>query len=416
MSSVTRWVAAAMLAASGAAMAAPAYFKWEAVALPLESGAACADGSPARVFVNRTPLTTKTVVMFEGGGACWTKGSCKGVHNGGGVAANYMSDLNQMAALGLVTPFTARIDPLQAVQTQSWNIIYVPYCTGDVHSGDKFAVYTDGDPSTPPVTIYHRGARNAQALADWMAKNMPAPEHLFVTGFSAGGAGATNNYAVLRDTVKPKMATLLADSGPLMQATRGETPEQAPSILLHTKIRQAWGLDEPGGPIDKMKARFGDTVDADNMGSLTQALARAYPQDRLGFAVFLTDAVYSDFSYTSFYPEIAAAPDDATRLPLLLAKWQPEVKRWTDAMRPFANVGFYVPYHRDIIDSHCLTPATFLGTGIVNPRILSVNAFVDNLISRQGTLIKAYETAPASQTAGMLDQWLLSSLAKLFGL
>jgi hypothetical protein len=50
-----------------------AYFKWETVELPASSGATCGNGTPYRFFVNRTPFTSKTVVMFEGGGACWDR-------------------------------------------------------------------------------------------------------------------------------------------------------------------------------------------------------------------------------------------------------------------------------------------------------------------------------------------------------
>ena len=55
------------------------YFQWEAVELPAASGASCGNGSPYRFFVNRTPFTSKTVVMFEGGGACWDHATCFGL-------------------------------------------------------------------------------------------------------------------------------------------------------------------------------------------------------------------------------------------------------------------------------------------------------------------------------------------------
>ena len=60
------------------AQAAVQYYKWTPVTLPVASGASCGNGTPARVFVNRTPMTTKTLVYFEGGGACWNQNSCLG--------------------------------------------------------------------------------------------------------------------------------------------------------------------------------------------------------------------------------------------------------------------------------------------------------------------------------------------------
>jgi hypothetical protein len=406
------------IVASSAAFA-QSYYKWEAVEVPASSGASCGNGTPYRFFVNRTPKTTKTVVMFEGGGACWAKGHCSGeggllgASNPNGVPANYLSTTS-MAAYGWVTPFTARVHPFSTVQTQSWNIVYVPYCTGDVHSGNKVAVYTDPDPTKPALTYYHRGARNAEALANWMAQNMPTPEHLLITGFSAGGAGSTSNYGILRDAIKPKASTLMADSGPLMQAPRGTSPTQAPSVKLHEKIREAWGLDGPNGLVTKLLARYPGYGDVNNLGSLTAAWAQIYPKDRFGYTVFQQDSIYSDFSYGDFYPELATTTNAANRKALLIAKWKPEVKTWTDAMKPFANIGFYVPYERSLIGSHCLTTLTFSGTAIKAPaRYQSVKVFIDNMLSRTAPVIKAYETDPNTQSAGGSGT-LWDSIVKMF--
>jgi hypothetical protein len=117
------------------------YFTWDKVELPVTSGASCGNGTPYKFFVNRTPFTTKTIVIMEGGGACFDqnaclwKGSFFGGSNSNGIADNYMTSLfsslkntsgspfapiNQ-GALGL-TPFASRTSSSK-VQTQSWNIV-----------------------------------------------------------------------------------------------------------------------------------------------------------------------------------------------------------------------------------------------------------------------------------------------------
>jgi hypothetical protein len=143
-----------------AAQAAVAYYKWTPVTLPVASGASCGNGTPARIFVNRTPKTTKTVVYFEGGGACWDQNSCLGkgklsevASNPNGVGDNYFSTLT-FAAYGMSTPLVTRTPLLGKIFTQDWNIVYVPYCTGDVHTGNNVVVYNDADPSKP-TTYYH---------------------------------------------------------------------------------------------------------------------------------------------------------------------------------------------------------------------------------------------------------------------
>ncbi|HET6789266.1 MAG TPA: pectin acetylesterase-family hydrolase, partial [Aquabacterium sp.] len=236
----------ALLAAWLPLAASSAYFKWETVELPASTGASCGNGTPYRFFVNRTPWTTKTVVVFEGGGACWEQEACQmkgdtalgitilGATNFKGVSADYMTNplSGGIAFNGLITPFSARIHPLQSVQTQAWNIVYVPYCTGDVHTGNRVASYGDADP-TKPLTYFHKGGVNGEALAQWLGANLRRPDKLLVTGFSAGGAGATANYGWLRLAMNPKSSGLLADSGPLFNVNRSDTPEQSPSVHLH---------------------------------------------------------------------------------------------------------------------------------------------------------------------------------------
>lgn len=158
-----------------------------------------------------------------------------------------MQHLNNMAARGTVTPFSARTDPFQKVQTQSWNIVYLPYCTGDVHSGSKVTVYDDADPAHPRIQ-YHRGQANIRAAAQWLRANLGQPEDMLLTGFSAGSVGSTVTYGIVRDALQPQgRASLIADSGLLMQAPRSGTPAQFPSLPLHEKIRAAWVWTNPAG-------------------------------------------------------------------------------------------------------------------------------------------------------------------------
>lgn len=404
------------VALAGAAFAAHAvtYFSWQTVELPASSGASCGNGTPYRFFVNRTPLTNRTIVVYEGGGACWDQKACLGggllsASNPDGVPANYMSALPHQ----LSTPFTARINPIQAVRTQGWNIVFVPYCTGDVHTGNGAALYADAD-ATKPLAYFHRGAVNSEGLAAWLKANMPRPDQLLVTGFSAGGAGATAHYGFIRNALNPKKSALLADSGPLFPAPRSGTASQYPSLPLQNKIREAWGLDGPNGLVTKLLAQYPGAGDADNLGSMTTGLAKVFPNDRLGYALFQQDGIYSDFSYSKFYPEIAATTGD-DRARLLNAKWRQDITNWLAAIQPHQNVGFYIPYARDIISSHCLTTVTFSGTAIKEANLKNVGSFIDNLIDGTGTPLRAVEVAEVRQTAfpGLLGSIINPILASL---
>ena len=390
-----------------------AYFKWETVELPASSGATCGNGTPYRFFVNRTPFTSKTVVMFEGGGACWDQGACKGgtlldAVNPDGIPANYMTDWNRQAHLGLVTPFTTRVNPLTTIQTQDWNIVYLTYCTGDVHTGNKAAVYNNLDPANP-MTYQHKGAVNTEAVAKWMAANLKQPDHLLLTGFSAGGVGSAANYPMFRNTVKPKKMALLADSGPLFSVPRTATPQQAPSVLLHNKIRDVWGLDGTDGLVTKLIKQYPTAGSADNLGSISAGLGKIFPNDRIGYAVFQEDTNFSAFSYQKFYPEIANAATNDERLSLLNVKWRQEIKPWMAMLDTQPNVGYYIPNKRDINGSHCLTIVTFGGTSIVEKKLNSVEVFLNNLLDGKGTPIRAFEANPTTQRvllSDMFADWL----------
>ena len=418
-------------------MASASFFTWQAVELPASTGAACGDGSPYRFFVNRNPFTTKTVVIFEGGGACWDQNACAGkgegplglsilsASNPNGIPKDYMTNplnvfnggLSGLALGGLITPFSMRLHPLQRVQTQGWNIVYAPYCTGDVHTGNKVTSYTDANAAQPRVQ-YHRGSANGLAMANWLGANLKRPDQLLVTGFSAGGAGATANYTWLRLAMNPKKSAMLADSGPLFQVNRTDSPEVSPSVFLHNKIRNVWGLDGQNGLVTKLLTMYPNAGTAENLGSLSTGLGKIFPQDRFNFSVFQQDGIYSAFSYTSFYPEIAAAPSGVTRDTLINQKWSLEVNKWVDAMKPVPNIGFHVPYYRDFLKSHTLTTVTFAGTGIKEANIGSLNAVVDNLIDGSGTPIRAFETQKNLQNTrvpGFIDS-LLQPVFKLLGL
>jgi hypothetical protein len=141
----------------------------------------CSDGSPYR-FLARPADPARLVVYFEGGGACFDGRTCD-PHLDPTYTVN-LSSLNPRRFNGIFAfdhpenPFAGR------------SVVVVPYCTGDVHLGDREAVYdapaTRGH-APHPVTIRHRGAVNAKAALDWVQSRFVRPETIFVAG-SSGGA------------------------------------------------------------------------------------------------------------------------------------------------------------------------------------------------------------------------------------
>lgn len=428
----------ALAALTLAATAHAGYFQWDMVELPAHTGATCGNGTPYRFFVNRTPFTTKTVVIFEGGGACYDKNACLykdgflGAINPNGIPTDYMTrvvpslpneagtalGVFNSALLGYITPLASRVNTSR-VQTQSWNIVYAPYCTGDVYTGNRVKLYPDPDGGTP-LAYHHRGNLNTEAMARWLGANMRRPQNLLVTGFSAGGAGATANYAYVREQMRPQRSALLADSGPLFNVPRGASPTAAPSAPLHATIREAWGLDGPNGLIARMLARYPLAGgDADNLGSLNTAIARVFPQDRIGYTLTRSDALFAAFAYDNFHPDIRAGSTIAERDARRLSLWRQEVDAWVAPMRGERNIGVYLPYRRDgVLKSHTTTMLTFDDTGIAEAGTRSVTDFIDNLIDGQGPVMRA-EGAPSEPDSSWwssLNRRLQDSVFESLGL
>lgn len=401
--------------------AAVQFNRWVAVEAPASTGAACGNGSVYHYFVNRAPNTDKTLIYFEGGGACWGQHDCLGkgkfsevATNPNGVPSNYLSQLN-LAAFGMISPMIWRSSFLTKTVTQSWNLVYVPYCTGDVHTGSSVNVYKDEDPAKP-LTYYHRGYANAKEVGRWVAKNIPTKE-LLVSGFSAGSSGATANYAFLRDIINPAKSSLLSDAGPLMPSPVGGSKEQYPSLPMLSTVRQAWGFDRPDGIMTEMLQRHPEAEAVrTNIGAVSTALAQVYPQDRFGYAVMQTDGVFANFSYRHFYPDMASITNTAKRDAAYNTLWVKDVANWTAELSKSPNVGFYVPYFRPLIKSHTLTTLDYAGTGIEEKGLKSVETFIQNTLDRQAPPIRAIEQDHISDKYRIVDgiQWLVKLVENFF--
>jgi len=156
----------------------------------LLSNTKCLDGSPAGYyFANATASAnnTKWAIFFEGGGDCATLSSCESRTKGplGSSSywgATYTDNGNVLSTNPSVNPGFA-----------TWNHVYIPYCTGDTHAGQRNTV----DPSWG--LFYFSGYLNAQSIfADISSKhNFQAAVQVLVSGSSAGGIGTS----ILTDTV-----------------------------------------------------------------------------------------------------------------------------------------------------------------------------------------------------------------------
>ncbi len=245
---------------------------------------------------------TDVVVFLQGGGACWDFFSC------GGAAS---LDVPKTAATGPFGPTEFDADIYQAYPL-SWirrenlphslagaTIVFVPYCTGDVHAGD--AVTTYAFPGRPPsITWHHAGHANVLAFLKRLGATFPAPRKLVVAGSSAGGFGALANYPAFRWYWPDAVSYLVDDSGPPLAGA-----------AIPASTRAAWYASwDMGASLDA----FCPSCQADFSQGL-RALAARYPQDRIALLSHLQDLTIREFfgTYTITPPYVVRDARDRVR-------------------------------------------------------------------------------------------------------
>ena len=308
----------------------PVCFTWSKVE---PEGAVCGDGSQYKFFVNYSPTSDNLLIMFEPGGACWDYESCTGGERGAanphGIADDHM----------LKNEFLNLLRRAPDNPVSDWNMVFVSYCTGDIHAGDKLATYPD-PAGGPPLTFHHAGLDDTQKVIEYLQPLFPRVPQLLVTGCSAGGIGALQNYAAIRTSLAgTQCGYLLNDSGPAFHS-------DGPSKPVHSKIREAWNLDSY---LQRAATLLGVDVAPlqTDFGSINTALADRFPTDRLAFTAYRMDFNYSLYEYQRFYPD--ATGDE------IHALWWQDMQALMQSYDSRPNLAYFVPYFRSDNCSHCVS-------------------------------------------------------------
>lgn len=165
----------------------------------------CSRGTDYSFFV-RGGVSERLIIDFRGGGACWDELTCLA-----GKAFDLFSaevddfegwrDAVGERGFGGIYDDTSPEYPFA-----DWTLVHVPYCTGDIHWGDNVADYGDFE-------LNHKGFVNAQAVLSWVYEKYPSPEHVLVTGCSAGAYGAILHSAYIAEQYPEATLRTLSDSG-----------------------------------------------------------------------------------------------------------------------------------------------------------------------------------------------------------
>lgn len=170
----------------------------------------------------------KLLINFMGGGACWDAKNCFGDNT-----STYFNVLNTLpdAILKIAMNGVMNVGHF-GNPYYNWNIVFVPYCTGDLHAGSNDVVYTD--PTNGVATTFrHRGFDNVLAVVDDIRTRYGFVDQILVTGQSAGGYGAIFNFPVIKESFPSARVDVLSD------ASNGVLPSAATQIQT---LRAQYGL------------------------------------------------------------------------------------------------------------------------------------------------------------------------------
>lgn len=168
--------AAALVLAQDALPSAADLPEGEWTAIDAGGDTICSNGTPYSFFARRNAGTPdKVMVYFQGGGACWFGDICDLTVN---PTYDPFVDESDVPPPSGIFDFDNEANPFA-----DYHVVFVPYCTGDVHIGNATRTY---ESSAGEVEIFHNGFNNSMATLDWTFANVPDPSTVVVAGSSAG--------------------------------------------------------------------------------------------------------------------------------------------------------------------------------------------------------------------------------------
>jgi hypothetical protein len=288
-------------------------YAWQRVELP---GTVCSDGSQYRFWYYDSPTSNNLLISLEGGGACWDYPSCsgqagiQGAAHPNGIPTDYITQFEPQYVSPIVNGADPGI-PLRAkkdIATKDWDVVYMPYCTGDVHVGNRVVTYTDPTGVKPadrlPAQRLQQHGGGAQLPARAVPEHQQAPDH----GLQRRGRGEQRG-------VLPGAADAGAGEGISPERFGADLPGPERDVQFAAAARPDHGAVEPGVALqpaagvvqsERLREHERDGGDAVSDGP---ALVRGL-QQRLQLLALLVRAVLSGDHAGGGAGEVAAGRDE----------------------------------------------------------------------------------------------------------
>lgn len=262
--------------------------QWTWVDVP---GSACANGRPTGFGINPRAGSRDVLIFLQGGGACWDGITCWGPVSTSFYVATGYGRLE--FATDVARPAMLFMRRESANPFRDFNLVYVPYCTGDVHAGNRVATYDFlGRRET-----HHMGARNLALFLPRIAATFPDARRVYLAGDSAGGFGSAFNLPRVQGAFPRVRVDVVDDSGPPIQ----------PSTDRWNTWSRTWGVELPSDC-----ASCAMSIDA-----FVDYYRTRYSANRFAVLSFENDAIISTFmglAASDFRTRLVSLADRADRV------------------------------------------------------------------------------------------------------
>jgi hypothetical protein len=258
-------VEAAVANASGFAIQAPKK-TWTWVPF---ADSMCADGSPSGIMVNLNPESDKVMIHMQGGGVCWDWESCHRTDPPDAINLNGFDRNNTDSHFPIGFTLETGVHNRRLISNpfRDWNMVVVPYCTGDLHSGRTYS----------PITgMHHVGRTNLEKFLQRLVPTFADASQVLLTGSSAGGYGAIMNFEMVHQAFAGIQVDVMNDSGP-------QFSKNIFALEKQEQLFAVWGLADVF--LDCTACLPG------HMDQIYSYLAKTYPDNRFGLVTTTGDDV-----------------------------------------------------------------------------------------------------------------------------
>lgn len=168
----------------------------------------CSGGTPYRFYANPSSASDNLLIYFNGGGACWFGEACDlnsepNVHTPSVDVWNDPSSLHGIFAEDIPeNPF------------REYDMVFIPYCTGDVHlgAGERQYRYVNAEGADVEFLVHHDGFANSMTILDWVYATFDSPQRVVIAGSSAGAIGASFYAGLVAERYASVPVVLIGDA------------------------------------------------------------------------------------------------------------------------------------------------------------------------------------------------------------